>query len=714
MKLSFGKARRAHISTQLLSDYLDNQTSREQRVRIEEHLHSCADCRAELMSLRQTVAVLRALPRVTVPRAFTLSEAQVGARRPDATMPWYIGAARALGAVAAVVVVAALAVFVTSRFDHRPATSVAWAPLPPAGSNAAHASAARPMAPAMPSNTGQPRITSSGAFGTAEGAVPHAALPAPAAALLPSSSKPTVSGAPVPFPSVVPGAPAVMSAALAQAASAATVTPLPAPEAALALPATGPGSLGATFMSPMSLAAVAPLSGTASLMSPTPASSGPAPSSTAGGGATAPSPAPALAAVSPPPTATLGVSLSLLPSAPLSVVLPAGAGIAFSDHQSLSVVDAAGSRLLLHAAGADLPSISQDRVWIAYREQRAGNAEIWAIRWNGSDAHLLASEAAFPSRDGSGANAVRVNAARWIPAGHDLALSVTEAKGNAVELWAVSADVGDLHFVLNLGGEAGSPAQPDATGQRGACLWDGTPAGGPWTSFSYAPDGQAIALLARCVPGQAAGHLSLFRADGANERVAFQFTANSQGYGYGGQLAWSPGGNSLWAAIPDPNADFRGTGGLSLYRVASSGAAQLAGHISALDTCWSPGADAMIYNAAAPGGGSQTLYLANADGSDPQAYASIISGHFDNWSPDGKQFLFDSAGQVYTGAQGQPQRLIGAEGAISSPGWLGPGQLVYLADQGNTWALVSSGADGKTASFGPPLPKNVVIDMTHQ
>ncbi len=252
MKLSFSKARRAHISTQLLSDYLDNQTSREQRASIEEHLHACADCRAELTSLRQTVAVLRSLPRLPVPRAFTLSQAQVGARRPDVTMPWYLGAARALGAVAAVVVVAALAVFVTSRFDHRPAPSVAWAPLPPTGSNAAQAPAARPAAPAAPANTGQPGITSSGAFEGAEGAVPQVALPAPAAASSPASaSRRIVLSAPAPIPSAVPGAPTAMSEALAQAASAARVTPPPAPQAALALPATEQGRMGAAFMSPI-------------------------------------------------------------------------------------------------------------------------------------------------------------------------------------------------------------------------------------------------------------------------------------------------------------------------------------------------------------------------------------------------------------------------------------------------------------------------------
>ncbi len=393
--------------------------------------------------------------------------------------------------------------------------------------------------------------------------------------------------------------------------------------------------------------------------------------------------------------------------------MPAGAGIAYADQRSLSVLDGAGSRTLLQAAGVDRPSISPDRVWIAYRVQHAGYAEIWAIRWNGNNAHLLASEAGFPSRNGAGANPVRVNAARWIPAGHELALTVSEAKGNAVELWAVSADVGNLHFVLDLGSQVGRPAQPEASGQPGICLGDGAPVGGPWTSFSYAPDGKAIALLARGAAGQAPGHLSLFRPDGTDEQVALQFAANTQGCGYESQLAWSSGGNTLWAAIPDPGADCRGPGGLSLYRVASGGAAQLAGHINALDTCWSPGADALIYHVAAAGG-SQTLNLANADGSDPQAYANIISGHFDSWSPDGKQFLFDSAGQVYTGARGQPAQLVGPESAISSPGWLGPGQVVYLADQGNAWALVASGADGQAASFGPPLPKNVVIAMTHQ
>lgn len=56
----------------LLSAYIDNQVSAEQRHRMEAHLRTCASCSDELSSLRATVDLLRSLPVVPAPRSFTL------------------------------------------------------------------------------------------------------------------------------------------------------------------------------------------------------------------------------------------------------------------------------------------------------------------------------------------------------------------------------------------------------------------------------------------------------------------------------------------------------------------------------------------------------------------------------------------------------------------------------------------------------------------
>ena len=55
-----------------LSALLDNQLDEQERAALESHLRDCAECQAELASLRQTRALLRALPQPALPRNFTL------------------------------------------------------------------------------------------------------------------------------------------------------------------------------------------------------------------------------------------------------------------------------------------------------------------------------------------------------------------------------------------------------------------------------------------------------------------------------------------------------------------------------------------------------------------------------------------------------------------------------------------------------------------
>jgi anti-sigma factor RsiW len=82
MKRFLGDLQGAHAGLERLSAYLDNQVSGAERAQLEAHLHQCALCQGDLESLRQTVTWLHMLPRVPVPRAFTLSEVQAGIRRP--------------------------------------------------------------------------------------------------------------------------------------------------------------------------------------------------------------------------------------------------------------------------------------------------------------------------------------------------------------------------------------------------------------------------------------------------------------------------------------------------------------------------------------------------------------------------------------------------------------------------------------------------------
>lgn len=66
-----------------LSAYLDGQLAPRERARVEKHLKACAQCRAELETLRHTVALLRMVPTVKPPRSFLLPAGELS-RQPSA------------------------------------------------------------------------------------------------------------------------------------------------------------------------------------------------------------------------------------------------------------------------------------------------------------------------------------------------------------------------------------------------------------------------------------------------------------------------------------------------------------------------------------------------------------------------------------------------------------------------------------------------------
>lgn len=67
------KARSDHrFAADNLSPYLDGRLTAREKERLERHLAVCPDCRQELSTLRETVALLRQTPMRPVPRSFTL------------------------------------------------------------------------------------------------------------------------------------------------------------------------------------------------------------------------------------------------------------------------------------------------------------------------------------------------------------------------------------------------------------------------------------------------------------------------------------------------------------------------------------------------------------------------------------------------------------------------------------------------------------------
>ncbi len=96
--------RSKHLSNEQLSLLIDGRLSEKERERVEAHLRACATCRDAYEGLRQTVALLRATPRVAVPRAFTLSEADVGRAPARSSATWTRWATALVGLVLVLVI----------------------------------------------------------------------------------------------------------------------------------------------------------------------------------------------------------------------------------------------------------------------------------------------------------------------------------------------------------------------------------------------------------------------------------------------------------------------------------------------------------------------------------------------------------------------------------------------------------------------------------
>lgn len=65
-----------HLTIARLSAFIDGQLSPEEQAQSETHLHDCAVCQQQLTELRQTIALLHALPQLKLPRSFTLPTAE--------------------------------------------------------------------------------------------------------------------------------------------------------------------------------------------------------------------------------------------------------------------------------------------------------------------------------------------------------------------------------------------------------------------------------------------------------------------------------------------------------------------------------------------------------------------------------------------------------------------------------------------------------------
>jgi len=386
-------------------------------------------------------------------------------------------------------------------------------------------------------------------------------------------------------------------------------------------------------------------------------------------------------------------------------ILPATAGFAYVDEKGLWMVDGkSGTRQLVTSEGLSQPIISSDRSRVAYRVQQDDHSELWTVRWDGTGATLLLKERDLPVSDlPAGYTERRFNDVRWLPGRNVLALTTVAVPGTTdllprLELWRLDVESGTLQRVTDMG-RANRPF--------------------------YSPDGTQIALLQYGTESDPTGDLTLVNADGTDRRVLLRFPAGPTTSSSDSQIAWLPDGSGLWAYVPDPStsSDTNGTpdvgsplNGATLYRVPAAGAAaQSAGRVDGSQVFWSPEGSRLAYTRAGKDG--LELFLANAEGGNPQLYASLGNGGFVNWAPDGAHFIYtdgigpDGAGQTYVGAPERAPQLLGKSSSLFDPHWISSRQLLALHDTETNWLLVSRTLDGDAVGL-QPLPHETTYDTT--
>ena len=127
--------------------------------------------------------------------------------------------------------------------------------------------------------------------------------------------------------------------------------------------------------------------------------------------------------------------------------------------------------------------------------------------------------------------------------------------------------------------------------------------------------------------------------------------------------------------------------GATLYRVPATGDdAQSAGRVDGVQVFWSPdGVPAGLH--AGGSDGALDLFLANADGSNPQLYTALGNGGFVNWSPDGTHFLY------HRRRRADVRRRAGA-GAAAAGEEHEPVRPALDLARGNCWRSTTQGRTG--------------------
>ncbi len=139
-----------HIrAEELISAYLDHRVTAEEKRFFEQHLATCADCRAQLEATRSMIAALRVMPVVKAPRSFVLPR-EMGKQPKRPVFNWYpaLRLATVVAAMAFAILFASDLLIVRSGGGAANVVSIpAAAPAPRAMNDAAAQPTAAPAQP---------------------------------------------------------------------------------------------------------------------------------------------------------------------------------------------------------------------------------------------------------------------------------------------------------------------------------------------------------------------------------------------------------------------------------------------------------------------------------------------------------------------------------------------------------------------------------------
>ena len=331
----------------------------------------------------------------------------------------------------------------------------------------------------------------------------------------------------------------------------------------------------------------------------------------------------------PPETATATPSPAPVIEDTAVPMRPVALRLAFTNRDgNLLTWEEGGSPVTLVSSGdVDDAVISPDGEWITFTRTSADfiNISLWAIRFDGTNEHVLVTHAEFmgmplhPAISSDGVSTVAPWLMKFVPGTHTLAFMtrpIFEGPGffDNKDLWLVDVETSTRSALL-------------AAGQGG--------------HYYYSPDGSQIALVTPT-------DISLINADGSNRRssiLVYPIVATYSEYSYHAFPKWAPDGSFLRVVIPPPDPLGDPIALTNLYHLPIDGSpAILLGSLNMLpldEGQYSPDLShlAFLQPIGALGDNNRALIISNFDGSDPVEIARG-SLSFIAWAPDSNHFAF--------------------------------------------------------------------------